>query len=512
MTKKIKQQISGKALCCIIAILAPMTVLAQGEIITYPGNGVLRTDLWGNANSLFPDELSDNSVTVNDDVSGRIYGGVSNVAGNVTNNALTINSGTLSNNIYGGYSQTGTATGNVVTLNGGNNSANVYGGYAYNGGTSNGNTISATGGTWNSFYGGGVSLGIGTANNNTVIVDGADVSSVAGGMFNATGGDASGNTVTLIKGSAINVNGGYSFSGNNGTANNNTVNLHAGFVFSGNLAGGNTVGSTGNTLNLHGWTGTIDYLAFFQNYNFFLPDNVKGGDAIITVDLFWTTINISNIAVDLDFEGTPPILSIGNQIILIDASIGGLTGEPTTTEIIVGGYTFALSVIDDKLIATVTAAPTISYTVTFSGESINIASQTVENGNLVIRPADPERVNYDFGGWFTDNGTFLNEWNFETDVVTQDTTLYAKWEETTRISEIENAGLKIYPNPVKNELRVESGELRINQVEIVDLSGKTIYKFHNPTNQINVSALSQGVYFVKIETDNGVVTRKFVKE
>jgi hypothetical protein len=31
-------------------------------------------------------------------------------------------------------------------------------------------------------------------------------------------------------------------------------------------------------------------------------------------------------------------------------------------------------------------------------------------------------------------------------------------------------------------------------------------------NQINVLALSQGIYFVKIETDKGIVTEKFVKE
>ena len=61
-------------------------------------------------------------------------------------------------------------------------------------------------------------------------------------------------------------------------------------------------------------------------------------------------------------------------------------------------------------------------------------------------------------------------------------------------------------------LQIESGELQINKVEILDLSGKTIYKFNYPINQINVSALLQGVYFVKIETNNGIVTREFVKK
>jgi uncharacterized repeat protein (TIGR02543 family) len=152
------------------------------------------------------------------------------------------------------------------------------------------------------------------------------------------------------------------------------------------------------------------------------------------------------------------------------------------------------------------------YTVTFAGEAIEIEPQSIQEGYLATKPTDPERADYDFGSWFTDNGTFLNEWNFATDVVTQDTTLYAKWTETVGISEIESAGLKIYPNPTKDELRIESGNLAIKQIEVVDLSGKVIYQFNELRNQINVSALSQGIYFVKLDTDKGTVTQKFVKE
>ena len=146
------------------------------------------------------------------------------------------------------------------------------------------------------------------------------------------------------------------------------------------------------------------------------------------------------------------------------------------------------------------------YVVTFAGEEISIPSQPILEGGKVSKPTNPERDNYDFGGWFTDSGTFQNEWNFETDVVTQDTTLYAKWTETVGISEIESAGVKIYPNPVKDELKIESGDLTIKKVEILDVTGKVV------GNSSNVSALSQGIYFVKLETDKGVITRKFVKE
>ena len=147
------------------------------------------------------------------------------------------------------------------------------------------------------------------------------------------------------------------------------------------------------------------------------------------------------------------------------------------------------------------------YTVTFAGEAISgIPTQSIVHGRKVTKPADPERTSYDFGGWFTDNGTFLNKWNFATNVVTQDTTLWAKWTEKTGIVEIESASIKIYPNPVKEKLQIESGDLTIRKVEILDITGKIV------ENSTNVSALSSGIYFVRLETDKGIITRKFVKE
>ena len=151
-------------------------------------------------------------------------------------------------------------------------------------------------------------------------------------------------------------------------------------------------------------------------------------------------------------------------------------------------------------------------TVTFAGESISIEPQKVLAGELAVRPPDPERTNYDFGGWFTDNITFLNEWNFATDVVTQDTTLWAKWSETAGIIEMASESIKIYPNPAKDELIIESGELKIESVEIVDITGKKQFSIFNfQFSTINVSHLSAGTYFVKIKTDKGELTTKFIK-
>jgi Leucine-rich repeat (LRR) protein len=88
------------------------------------------------------------------------------------------------------------------------------------------------------------------------------------------------------------------------------------------------------------------------------------------------------------------------------------------------------------------------------------------------------------------------------------------YDEINGIPAIENTNINIYPNPVKDELRIESGDLKIASVEIVDLAGKKIFTFNSQlsTHSINVSALPQGIYFVKLETDKGIVTKKIIKE
>lgn len=71
--------------------------------------------------------------------------------------------------------------------------------------------------------------------------------------------------------------------------------------------------------------------------------------------------------------------------------------------------------------------PTNSYVVNFqTGEGSTVAPQTVARNNKVIRPADPIREGYSFVGWYKDT-SFTTVWLFESDVVTTNTTLYARW-------------------------------------------------------------------------------------
>ena len=86
----------------------------------------------------------------------------------------------------------------------------------------------------------------------------------------------------------------------------------------------------------------------------------------------------------------------------------------------------------------------------------------------------------------------------------------------TGITESEVANIAVYPNPTDGKLQITSSELRIENVEIFDMVGRMvktrfIASQQDGTTTLDISNLPSGVYFVKIYTENGVVTQKIIK-
>lgn len=75
-----------------------------------------------------------------------------------------------------------------------------------------------------------------------------------------------------------------------------------------------------------------------------------------------------------------------------------------------------------------------------------------------------------------------------------------------------NNSLSYYPNPVENTLNINLKNINIDNISIYDISGKKIIEIsHIVNNQIDVSPLEKGVYVLSLETTNGLIKQKFVK-
>ena len=69
-----------------------------------------------------------------------------------------------------------------------------------------------------------------------------------------------------------------------------------------------------------------------------------------------------------------------------------------------------------------------THVVTFDMKEHGTApdEQTIMHEDKAIKPTDPSEEGYRFDGWYKEESC-VNAWDFETDVVTEDTTLYAGW-------------------------------------------------------------------------------------
>jgi hypothetical protein len=81
------------------------------------------------------------------------------------------------------------------------------------------------------------------------------------------------------------------------------------------------------------------------------------------------------------------------------------------------------------------------------------------------------------------------------------------------IKENIKTGFSIAPNPAKDNIKI-SATNNFHTVEVVSFLGQTVLSQANvgKTAEVNVSNLTQGVYFVRIITDNGTTVQKFVKQ
>jgi len=127
------------------------------------------------------------------------------------------------------------------------------------------------------------------------------------------------------------------------------------------------------------------------------------------------------------------------------------------------------------------------------------------------------REGYKFVNWTSIGGVEISTDNPFSFTVTEDTRLFANFEEFTGIEEkAQSFDIKVYPNPTTGELTIENGELGIESIEIFDLHGKKQSSHHLITSSsyqnLNISHFPAGVYFVKITTDSGEMVKKVVKE
>ena len=73
-------------------------------------------------------------------------------------------------------------------------------------------------------------------------------------------------------------------------------------------------------------------------------------------------------------------------------------------------------------------------------------------------------------------------------------------------------GAKVYPNPTRNNWMINASS-NINSVEVYNVLGKQVLAVEANSNKVVLSgaALNNGIYFARVNAENGSKTLKLVK-
>ncbi len=83
---------------------------------------------------------------------------------------------------------------------------------------------------------------------------------------------------------------------------------------------------------------------------------------------------------------------------------------------------------------------------------------------------------------------------------------------TLSVGQFDLTNIRVTPNPAYDFIMLELKGKHLNEVIVYDMLGKNVLaKKELTSNEINVSNLKKGMYCIKLFTENGTMTKKFIK-
>ena len=88
----------------------------------------------------------------------------------------------------------------------------------------------------------------------------------------------------------------------------------------------------------------------------------------------------------------------------------------------------------------------------------------------------------------------------------------------TNVENVPSINMLLYPNPTRGLLNIEFDNIdnKISSVSVVNVLGDKIYndnldnKTSKYSSQIDLSKYSNGIYFIRLKTKDGFVTKKLI--
>jgi len=79
-----------------------------------------------------------------------------------------------------------------------------------------------------------------------------------------------------------------------------------------------------------------------------------------------------------------------------------------------------------------------------------------------------------------------------------------------------NSRIDLYPNPATKTLvlNISDADLRLESYQVIDATARVVMNgnLNSGLNELNVEVLTPGVYFIKVQTNEGEAVQRFIKK
>ena len=128
-----------------------------------------------------------------------------------------------------------------------------------------------------------------------------------------------------------------------------------------------------------------------------------------------------------------------------------------------------------------------------SGWIYNEASNTISHFEVLDYAYMDYYIIFNEGLYYTKSNQV---YKFDTSLATQSFT--------------DDVTFSVYPNPSSDMIYFDSTE-KIDAIDIYDVTGKLVMSCPNTSQPVNISNLNSGIYFMKVDVNGKIATKKIIK-
>ncbi len=236
---------------------------------------------------------------------------------------------------------------------------------------------------------------------------------------------------------------------------------------------------------------TLDHLTSGKSY--MVKMDAPGSITFPETGTKSNTLKLKSGSRDCTMTGNSHIISIPAET-LATCNLTIQSGDIINALDIYGNYCGSIEITD----------PLMDYAlVVFGNDTLTTLKDGFENGEDIILELMP-------GGypiWPDWDNNFPNTWNYANEGISKLTYMLVY----TGVEENYAQKIQVSPNPATDKISISGINNYPVNVEILDIKGQVVLTFDKlSSNEINLSGLTQGLYFIHIQSDDADVTRKLV--